>query len=91
MGYKDEGGSRVRWFLAGVSFGAPLAMLYAPRSGRITRRYLSRKANKGRHFVSDRGHELYDRGREVVDRGRELVEDASGLAELGRKYLRGYG
>ncbi len=102
MGYRDKGGSRARWFLAGLGFGVPLAMLYAPRSGRDTRRYFSRKANKARHFVSDkaeetrdfvsdRGHELYDRGREVVDRGLAFVEDASELAERGRKYLRGYG
>ena len=82
MGYKD--GSRVRWFLAGVSFGAPLAMLYGPRSGRYTRRYILRKADKARDLVSERGHELYDRGREVM-------EDASELVERGRRYVRGYG
>ena len=57
MGYKDEGGSRARWFLAGGGFGAPLAMLYAPRSGRYTRRYILRKApDKARDLVSERGH-----------------------------------
>ena len=84
MGYKDEGGSRVRWFLAGVGFGAPLAMLYVPRAGRYTRRYMFREADKARDLVSERGHELYERGRAVV-------EDASELVERGRKYVRGYG
>ena len=60
MRYNEEGGNGVLWFLAGVSFGAAVALLYAPRSGRVTRRYLSRKASKAQHFVSDRAEDARD-------------------------------
>ncbi len=76
MGYRDEGGSRVRWFLAGVGFGAPLAMLYAPRSGRYTR-------------ATFLGRLLIRRETSFLSGG--IVEDASELVERGRRYVRGYG
>ena len=78
MGYDEDGGNNFVWFLVGLSIGALVALLYAPRSGRDTRRYLSKKADEARDFVSERGQELYDRS-------RELVEEAS---ERGRKFAK---
>ena len=52
---QDSSGKMV-WFLAGVSIGATLAVLYAPQPGEDTRRVLSEK-----------GRELYDRGREIAE------------------------
>ena len=66
MGYDEEGGNGVLWFFAGASFGAAVALLYAPHSGRVTRRYLSRKASKAQYFVSDKAEDARDF---VSDRG----------------------
>lgn len=81
MGYDEESGNSLIWFLAGLSIGALVALLYAPRSGRETRRYISKKADEARDFVSERGQELYDRGRELAEEASELVERGRKLAK----------
>ncbi len=78
MAHEEDGGSRVLWFLAGLGIGSVLALLYAPRSGRETRRYIQKKADEAREFIAERGQE-------VCERGREIVEEAAGLVERGRK------
>jgi len=88
MRYQDEGGSRFMWFVVGIGVGAGIALLYAPKTGRETRKILNKKAGAAREFVEERGEEIYDRGREFVDRGREIVEEASDLVERGRKFAR---
>lgn len=83
MGYQDEGGSGFMWFLAGMTVGAVVALLYAPYRGRDMRRLVSKKAEEAREFVSETGQEIYDRGRGLVDEASELVE-------RGRKYANKY-
>jgi len=75
--------------VAGAAVGASVALLFAPKSGRDTRRYLSRKTQQGKAAVTHTSAELVDVGRDVFDRGRKLVEDAADLFERGRKLVRG--
>jgi len=44
----ESNGSNFLWFLAGAAVGAAIATLYAPQSGRETRRYIRRKSEEGR-------------------------------------------
>lgn len=82
MGFEDEGGNRLTWFLIGIGVGAVVALLYAPQKGKDTRRLITRRAEEARDFISEHGNEIYERGREIVD-------EASDLVERGRKLARG--
>ncbi len=86
---KDEITSKLAWFLTGAIIGATVALLYAPKSGKDTRRFLSDTTQRGREAVSETGKDIVEAGREMFERGRQLVEDAADLFERGRKLVRG--
>jgi gas vesicle protein len=85
----ESNGSNFVWFLAGAAVGAAIATLYAPQSGRETRRYIRRKSEEGREALADAGKDVVDRGREYYEKGRKLAEEAGGLLERGRKVVAG--
>ena len=70
---EDNGASKVGFFLAGLGIGAILALLFAPKSGKETRDYLSQKAEDGRDFVKTKSEELRNKAEEAVEKGRDLV------------------
>jgi len=47
--------SNLAWFLTGAFIGAAAAVLYAPQSGKETRKYLSDKTQRGRDAVESAG------------------------------------
>jgi gas vesicle protein len=77
------------WFLAGAVVGAATALLFAPNSGKDTRRYLNKSTKEGREAMETSGRELMDRGKELYDRGKQIADDASELFERGRKLVQG--
>lgn len=85
----EENSNKLAWFLTGAVLGATIALLYAPKSGRDTRHYISKKTQEGKDALSDTGKDIADAGRDMFDRGRKLVEDAADLFERGRKLMRG--
>ena len=86
---QDEGTSPIAWFLTGAIIGATVAILFAPRSGKDTRHFISDKTQRGKEAVSQTGKDVADAGREMFERGRKLVEDAADLFERGRRLVRG--
>ena len=74
---------------AAILLGAAAAVLYAPKSGKDTRRYLSDKTSVGREAVESAGQDIAEVGRDMFDRGRKLVDDAADLFERGRKLVKG--
>lgn len=81
--------SRLVWFFAGAALGATVALLYAPQSGKDTRRFLGKKARKGRDAMADVSREALDKGRELYERGRQMADDAADLFERGRRLVEG--
>ncbi|MBZ5632097.1 MAG: YtxH domain-containing protein [Acidobacteriia bacterium] len=77
------------WFLTGAAVGAAVALLYAPQSGKDTRRYLGKKAKQGREAVGDVSREALDKGRELYEKGRKMADDAADLFERGRRLVEG--
>jgi gas vesicle protein len=77
------------WFLTGAMVGATAAILFAPQSGRETRRYISEKTQAGKEAVTETGQDIADASKDMFERGRKLVEDAADLFERGRKLVRG--
>lgn len=86
---RDDSGISIGWFLVGAALGAAVALLYAPQSGRDTRRLIAKKTEQGREALVDTGKEALDRGKELFDRGRELADEAADIFERGRKLVRG--
>jgi len=85
----QEGSNTLAWFFAGAIIGATVALLYAPRSGKDTRQFLSDKTQQGKDVVTEGSKEIIDAGRDMFDRGRRLVEDAADLFERGRRLVKG--
>ena len=78
-------GERFLWMLAGMGLGAGFALLFAPQSGRETRRYLSRLAREGRERVSESGEEFVDRGKKIYEHGKAVVDEAMEFVDRGRR------
>ncbi len=85
----EESSGRVAWFLTGAIIGATVAVLYAPRSGKDTRQFLTDKTQQGREAINETSQDIVDASREMFERGRKLVEDAAALFERGRKLVKG--
>ncbi len=85
----EDSGSKLVWFLTGAVFGAAVALLYAPQSGRDTRKYIRKKTEEGRGVLADAGKDIMERGREVYDKGRKIAEEAGEFLDRGRRRVTG--
>ena len=59
------------FLLVGMGVGAGLALLFAPQSGKDTRKYLARLAEEGSDYVTSVGKGLRDKAEEAVGRGKD--------------------
>jgi len=75
------------WFVAGAAIGSALTLLYAPQSGRDTRRLLGRKAKRGSDALADAGRDALDKGRDLYEKGRRVADEAAELFERGRRLV----
>jgi gas vesicle protein len=85
MAEENGGIQGVAWFIAGVSVGALIGILYAPKSGRETREDLAQKTREGKEYLRVRSRQaaehmgtMVDKGKEqfgqYVDRGRDVLD-----------------
>ena len=79
----------VAWFLAGAFIGAAVAVLYTPKTGKQTRRYLAGKVQQSKDAVADTSSNIVEASRDMFERGKQLVDDAADLFERGRKLVKG--
>lgn len=86
---EEQSYGRFAWFLTGAIIGAVVAVLYAPKSGKDTRKYISDVTQSGRDAVADTSQNIVDAGKEMFERGRKLVEDAADLFDRGKKLVKG--
>jgi gas vesicle protein len=80
---------RLTWFLTGAAIGAAVALLYAPKSGKDTRKLLNKTGQRGKEALEDTGKDIAEAGRDMFERGRKLVDDAADLFDRGRKLVQG--
>jgi gas vesicle protein len=85
---QNEAG-KLLWFVAGAAVGASIALLYAPQSGRDTRRIIKKKTREGREALVDNSRDLMDKGRELYEKGRRVADDAAEMFERGRRLVEG--
>jgi gas vesicle protein len=84
---EKDSGSSIAWFLAGAAAGAAIALLYAPKTGKDTRKLIHKTTRDGRKAVENTGEELMERGKELYERGRKIADDAAELFERGKKLV----
>ena len=84
---RENNGNKVIWFLTGAAIGAAIALLYAPASGRETRKFIRKKTEEGSDALADAGKELLEHGREYYEKGRKIAEEAGEVLERGRKLI----
>jgi gas vesicle protein len=77
------------WFVAGAAIGATIALLYAPQSGRETRRIIKKKSREGRAAVTETSRDLMDKGRELYEKGLRVADEAAEMIERGRRLVEG--
>ena len=65
--------SNIGYFLTGLGASAVLALLFAPSSGKQSRRFLARKAEDGRSHLAAAKRELRDHAHAIVERGKDLA------------------
>ena len=86
---RDDTVSRLAWFFTGAVIGATVAILYAPKSGKDTRKYITDRAQEGKQAVADTSKDLVDASKEMFERGRKLVDEAADLFDRARKMVKG--
>jgi len=83
MADNDNGSGGLGWFVAGLSLGALLGVLYAPKAGKETREDILNGAREAR----ERAEELIEQGKQkasdLVEQGKQ---QASAYADKGREY-----
>jgi gas vesicle protein len=84
-----ENSSRFVWFVTGAALGAGIALLYAPHTGKDTRRFIGKKARQHGETVADAGRDVLDKGRDLYDKGRKMADEAADLFERGRRLVQG--
>ena len=88
MAHEDSSNSIV-WFVAGAAVGAAIALLFAPQSGKETRKLIAKKADEGRDALAEQGRAAMDRTKELYEKGRKVADDAAEMFERGRKLAEG--
>lgn len=85
--YKKVAGA----FLVGGVIGAAIALLYAPKSGRETRKDIAKTARKIKketaHVVEDAVDSINDFADDVKDRVSDVIEKGKDLSEGAKKEI----
>ncbi|HVP00812.1 MAG TPA: YtxH domain-containing protein [Bryobacteraceae bacterium] len=84
-----DNGINLVWFTAGAAIGATIALLYAPQTGKETRRYIGRRTREGRDAIVEAGGDVADKAKDLFDKGRHMADEAAELFERGRKIIEG--
>ncbi len=83
---------KLSYFFLGMGIGVAVGILFAPKSGEETRRFLREKADEGKDYIKKRGDDLIGSAGEIVDRGKTVIsskkDQLSAAVEAGRQAYR---
>jgi gas vesicle protein len=74
-------------FILGGLIGAALGVLYAPKSGKETRRDIKKFSEDVTGKVKDLGEDLTEKGRKVYEEGKDKISD---VFEAAKKAFEGH-
>jgi gas vesicle protein len=66
------------YFLAGLGIGSLIGILFAPKSGEETRKYIAKRTSEGNEFARKKMQELQDRAEDLVESGKKIVAQTEG-------------
>ena len=79
----------VNYFLVGLGIGSAVAILFAPKSGQVTREYIANKTKEANEYARKKAQELRERAEDTVERGKEMVtqtkEQIATAIDVGRE------
>ena len=86
---ESRGSGSLVLFLAGLGIGAVVGLVFAPRSGEETRRYLVEKTGEGKEYLTGKGKRVRHQAEEFVSKGRGLLgkgrERLAGAVQAGKQ------
>ena len=68
-----NGESKFPYFLVGMGLGAIAGLLFAPRSGEETRKYLRERSTKGLDTLNQQAGKLRESADVIVKKGKEFI------------------
>jgi gas vesicle protein len=68
----------MKWLMAGMAIGAGIALLYAPQTGKQTRKLIRRKAADARDILADTGEAVLDQSKNIYEKSAKAVTVAAG-------------
>jgi gas vesicle protein len=68
-----NGESKLPYFLMGMGLGAIAGLLFAPRPGEETRKYLRERSTKGLDTLNQQAGKLRESAEGMVQRGKEIM------------------
>jgi gas vesicle protein len=68
-----NGESKFPSFLVGIGLGAVAGLLFAPRSGGETRKYLRERSTKGLDTLNQQAAKLRESAEGMVQKGKEIM------------------
>src|ERR1700730_1077282 len=81
--------ANVNYFLVGLGIGSAVAILFAPKSGKETRKYIANKSKEANEYARKKAQELRERAEDTVERGKEMVtqtkEQIATAIDVGRE------
>jgi gas vesicle protein len=69
----DNRTNNVGWFFAGLGLGTVAAILFAPKSGRDTRKAILTGVDDGREYLASLGRDADQQASDWVDSGKKIV------------------
>ncbi len=87
-----EENSKLSYFFLGLGVGVAIGILFAPKSGEETRKYIREKADEGRNYAKKRSEDLRTSAADWVDKGKGAVarqkDQISAAVEAGKQAYR---
>ena len=83
---------KLSYFFLGLGIGVAVGILFAPKSGEETRRFIKDRAGDGREFIKRKGEAARGLAEEYVERGKTMVarqkDQLSAAVEAGKAAYR---
>ena len=84
--------NKLSYFFLGLGIGVAVGILFAPKSGEETRKFIRDKADEGRGYVKRRSDDIRGQASTLVEKGKSTVnrqkDQLSAAVEAGKQAYR---